>query len=65
MLWQRNKALNQPPGYGRVGRAPDKKPDRELEKAAERALSNSQSDRAHKTLRHGARRAVVVDGGRA
>lgn len=61
MLWGRNKPLNQPPGYGRVGYQHDAKVSGgESEKAAQRALSHSQLERKHATQRHGGR-AVVVD----
>lgn len=60
MLWNRNKPLNQPPSYGRIGYVPEKKTDGESEKAAKRALSHSQLDRENATLRQGGRRAVVT-----
>lgn len=60
MLWSRKKPLNQPPTYGRVGYVQEKRAERELEKAAERALTDAQLDRNRATLRQGGR-AVVVD----
>lgn len=62
MLWDRNKPLNQPPGFGRVGFDTSINPqaqDGESEKAAQRAISNSQLQRDDATRRYGGRRAVV------
>ena len=59
MLWGRNKPLNQPPSYGRVGYHAEKKAQTEAEKAANRAVNHSQFERGKATLRHGGSRAVV------
>ena len=59
MLWGRNKPLNQPPGYGRVGYHAEKKAQTEAEKAASRAITDARMERERATLRHGGSHAVV------
>lgn len=60
-LWNRNRPLNQPPHYGRVGAKQEQEKASQAQKDAARAVATSNFDRAHITRKQGMR---AVVGGR-
>lgn len=58
-LWNPRKPLNQPPGFGRIGRQSDDKPDATA-RAAERAIHSAQFARDLAAARVGVRRVGVT-----
>lgn len=57
-LWPRNKPLNQPSHYGRIGAQPEHAKPRPVTTDAQRAVTEAQFERKAKTIRHGARATV-------
>ncbi len=57
-MWPRNKPLNQPSHYGRIGAQPDHAKPCPVQAAAEATLRAAQWDRGKKTRRNGAKATV-------
>ena len=57
-LWPRNKPLNQPSHYGRIGAQPEHAKPCPITADAQRAVAEAQHARKAKTIKHGARATV-------
>ena len=57
-MWPRNKPLNQPSHYGRIGAQPEHAKPCPITADAKRAVAEAQNARKAKTIKHGARATV-------